>query len=56
MELLYLCVRGVIVGPGDHRVEFAYRTPGLGAGLAVAGATWAIFALGAAVAARRRGA
>jgi hypothetical protein len=49
-------VRGVIVRPGDRRVEFTYRTPGLRAGIAVAGTAWALVAAGAVVAARRRAA
>ncbi len=44
--------RGVWVGAGDHRVEFAYRTPGLREGWAVAAAF--ALSLGAAALRRRR--
>jgi hypothetical protein len=47
-------VRGVLVRPGDRRVTFTYRTPGLRPGLAVAGTAWTLAAVGAVVAARRR--
>jgi hypothetical protein len=50
-------VRGVLVRPGDRRVEFAYRTPGLRAGLAIAATAWTLVAAGAVggvLAARRR--
>jgi hypothetical protein len=33
-------VRGVAVGPGDRRVEFAYRPPGLVPALVVCALAW----------------
>jgi len=47
-------VRGVILRPGDRRVEFRYRAPGFAAGVAAAGSAWGLFAAGAAVATWRR--
>ncbi len=45
--------RGVVVGPGRHRVEFSYRNPAEHPGRLVAG--FALFAVvGLAVAGRRR--
>ena len=45
-------VRGVPVRPGDRRVEFSYRAPGLAPALAIAAAAWA-GVLGVAVLGRR---
>ncbi len=33
-------LRGVLVGPGDHRAEFSYRAPGFLGGVALAGSAW----------------
>lgn len=47
--------RGVLVPEGRHRVEFEYRAPGLGAGLATFAIGWGLVIAGALAARRSRG-
>jgi hypothetical protein len=47
-------VRGVVVRPGERRVEFRYRAPGFRLGAALCVATWGAVLLGLGLAARRR--
>jgi hypothetical protein len=47
-------VRGVLVPPGAHRVEFTYTAPGFRAGLGLAALAWLGFAAVAVLAGRRR--
>jgi hypothetical protein len=42
-------VRGIVLQPGDRRVELRYRAPGFAAGLALAGGAWSIVLLALAV-------
>jgi hypothetical protein len=47
-------VRGVVVKPGERRVEFSYGAPGFALGTAAAVAAWVAFGAGVAVTRRRR--
>ena len=47
-------VRGVVLAPGDRRVEFRYTAPGLAQGLAIAAAAWALLPIAVAIGRRRQ--
>jgi len=47
-------VRGIVLRPGDRRVELRYHAPGFGPGLALAAGAWGAVLLALAVR-RRRG-
>lgn len=47
-------VRGVLVRPGDRRVEIRYAAPGFVPGLAIATGVWTAVAVGVAIHSRRR--